>query len=127
MFDKLAIFQTAGAASTYAGNRQGVIAQNIANADTPGYRARQIAPFEEVFALSPERGQRATREGHLSNSGGPSARQNISYSNSEPAPNGNSVSVEDEMLNSIEASRQHSRALAVYRHGMTVIRMTLGR
>lgn len=127
MFEKLAIFQAAASAATYAGNRQGIIAQNVANADTPGYRAQKLAPFQEVFNAAHASAQRTSREGHISNIDSPPRYAKITYSTSEPAPNGNSVSIEDEMLNSIDASRDHNRALTVYRHGMTVIRTVLGR
>lgn len=127
MFEKLAIFQASASAASYAGKRQSMIAQNVANADTPGYRAQEIARFQDTFNLSADRQQRTTRPGHVSGTGGHPHYARVSYSTSEPAPNGNSVSIEDEMLNSIEASREHNRALTVYRHGMTVIRTVLGR
>ena len=40
MFEGLEIFQLAGGVARHAASRQAVVAQNIANADTPGYRAR---------------------------------------------------------------------------------------
>ena len=46
---------------------------------------------------------------------------------SEPSPNGNSVSVEEEMLAAVEVQREHSQALAIYRHAMGIIRTSLGR
>jgi flagellar basal-body rod protein FlgB len=49
MYQNLSIFQAAGAMAKHAGARQAVVAQNVANADTPGYRAQTIAPFTEVF------------------------------------------------------------------------------
>ena len=45
MFADLDIFRLAHAMARHAGSRQSVIAQNIANADTPGYR-RKTVPFE---------------------------------------------------------------------------------
>jgi flagellar basal-body rod protein FlgB len=51
----------------------------------------------------------------------------ISDRTTEQSPNGNSVSLEEEMVAAVDASREHNRALAVYRHGMTVLRTALGR
>ncbi len=45
----------------------------------------------------------------------------------ERDPNGNSVSLETEMLNAVSAKRQHDRALAIYKSSLTVLRASLGR
>ena len=64
---------------------------------------------------------RATRAGHLSLPAGrgPGASDALT---SEPSPNGNSVSLEMEMISAAEIEREHSRALAIYRHGLSVLR-----
>ena len=49
MFSNLTVFQTAHAMSVHAGARQALIAQNVANADTPGYRARDLPAFDQIF------------------------------------------------------------------------------
>jgi flagellar basal-body rod protein FlgB len=48
-------------------------------------------------------------------------------SDAEASPNGNSVSLEQEMLNSVEIQREHNRALAIYKHSLDVLRVTIGR
>ena len=55
MFSNLTVFKTAHAMAVHAGARQALIAQNVANADTPGYRARDLPSFAESFA--PQRGE----------------------------------------------------------------------
>lgn len=132
MFQKLEIFQVAHAMARHAGQRQAVSARNMANADTPGYRAKDITPFKETVAQkSSGAAQRATRDGHIN--GVQQGRDLISPAAmviDETAitdPNGNSVSVENEILRSIEAKRQHDRALAIYRSSLTILRTSLGR
>jgi flagellar basal-body rod protein FlgB len=127
MYQNLELFQTSGAMARHAGSRQAVVAQNIANADTPDFRALQMPSFAEAFEKSGFAGMKATRASHLSGGGAQMSLARPSESMAEPAPNGNSVSIEDEMLQAVEVSREHSRALAIYRHGLTVIRATLGR
>ena len=46
MFYDLNVFKTAYAMATHAGQRQAVIARNMANADTPGYQTRDIESFK---------------------------------------------------------------------------------
>lgn len=122
MFDTLDLFRTADAMARHAGARQAVVARNLANADTPGYRAQQIAPFAE--AMQTGTGLRETRDAHTPGTVAPGRPRPAT---AETSPNGNSVSLELEMLAGIEAEREHSRALAIYKHGMTVLRTALGR
>ena len=127
MFQNLDFFQTAGAMARHAGTRQAVVAQNIANADTPNFKALEMASFRDVYDSNVAKGMSATRSKHLHGQQIAFEQAGVTFSLSEPAPNGNSVSLEDEVLQSVNVSREHSRALAIYRHGMTVLRSTLGR
>jgi flagellar basal-body rod protein FlgB len=43
------------------------------------------------------------------------------------APNGNTVSLEGEMVKSVEARQAHEMALAIYRATSDVVRASLGR
>ena len=122
MYENIALFRTAGLASTHAAQRQALTAQNIANADTPGYTARRLTDFNAEMAS----GQiRATRARHLGATQATAAEASVATT--EASPNGNAVSLEEEMVESIDAGRQHEQALAIYRHGMTVLRTALGR
>lgn len=127
MYQSLALFDTAGKMARHAGARQAVVARNVANADTPGFQAMQMASFIQTKAGATPPQMRATRTGHALNGAASAASFHASTSRSEASPNGNTVSVEDEMLASVDASREHSRALAIYRHGMTILRTTIGR
>lgn len=125
MYQTLDIFRTAGAMAQHAGARQAVTARNIANADTPGYQAMQMPSFADAFDKHAQHVNQ-TREGHLLTD----ARQRerlLSLANTEPSPNGNSVSIEEEIMSAVAISREHNRSLAIYRHGMTVLRTVLGR
>ncbi|MGR3711996.1 MAG: FlgB family protein [Shimia sp.] len=126
MFKSLEIFKVSHEMASHAATRQAVVAENMANADTPGYEARDITPFKEIYRSEGSgTAMRATREGHM---GGSFETSATSY-NSEVsiAPNGNSVSLEEEMMKSVEVKRQHDRALAIYKHSLDVIRTTIGR
>ena len=49
------VFALAGKRLAWIDQRQAVLAQNIANANTPGYAARDITPFSAVLAAEAER------------------------------------------------------------------------
>jgi flagellar basal-body rod protein FlgB len=129
MFEKLAVFQGAYAMARHAGARQAVVAQNMANADTPGYRARDITPFSELVTqggtgFAPRR----TREGHLLEQGDSVDASARTAPEGGPAnPNGNSVSLEAEMLKAVDVKRQHDRALAIYKSSLGILRTSLGK
>ncbi len=126
MFNNLEVFRTSYAMARHAGARQAVTATNMANADTPGYRAQSIASFSEAYATGGTTQLRATRTGHLG--AGPSdAVARARPSDAEASPNGNSVSLEQEMINSVEIQREHSRALAIYKHSLDILRMSIGK
>ena len=127
MYQSLDLFQTATAMARHAGARQAVVARNIANADTPGFVAQQTSSFEKLYREEPNAALRMTRVGHLSGSPSPVATLQATDAQSQTSPNGNSVSLEEEMLNAVAVSREHNRALTIYRHTMTVLRTSLGR
>ncbi len=127
MFEKLQIFRMAHAMAQHAGARQSVLARNLANADTPGYKARDIAPFAESYEGGSRFVPRITRPGHIGESAGGYAVEIRKSSDGETDPNGNSVSLEQEMLKSVDVKRQHDRSLAIYKSALTVLRSATGR
>ena len=126
MYQSIALFRTSAAMAQHAGDAQAQIARNIANADTPGYRAQSILPFSEMVDLARAPAMQATRPGHLTQSPTGTAARLVD-SGTEPAPNGNTVSLEDELLESVQIGSEHKQALAIYRHAMTVLRTAIGR
>lgn len=122
MYESLDLLRTSAALARHAGARQALASANVANADTPGFRAQALPDFAgEVDGIS----LRATRPGHMAGSGPAAARPRDEPG--EAAPNGNTVSLEREMFAAAQAAREHSRALAIWRHATSVLRMTLGR
>jgi flagellar basal-body rod protein FlgB len=127
MFKNLELFQVSSQMARHAGSRQAVVATNIANADTPGYQARMIPSFVDSYRAMETGQMRATRSGHIGAGSNPAAIAPIETAVSEPSPNGNTVSIETEMLNAVNVEREHSRALAIYKHALTIMRTSLGR
>ena len=126
MYNSLDLFQTASAMARHAGARQAVVARNIANADTPGFQAQKIAAFRDVYRADDNGQMRTTRAGHLSGSGDHTTPRTLMQTGTA-SPNGNTVSIEEELLASVAVGREHNRALSIYRHTMTILRTSLGR
>jgi flagellar basal-body rod protein FlgB len=126
MFEKLQITAMAQSMASHAGARMGLIAQNVANADTPGFKAMDLPSFAEAYREADPAALRQTRVGHL---GGMEAETLIQprRSGGAEAPNGNSVSLEEEMVKAASARQDHDVALAIYRNTSDIIRASLGR
>lgn len=125
MFAQIDTMRMARDLGAHAAQRQRVIATNVANADTPGYRARDLPEFEDGLRR-PALELRATRPGHLA--AGPSDTPSRAIEvEGEPSPNGNTVSLEDEMVRSAAAKREFDLSLSVMQSGMTLLRTALGR
>ena len=124
MFQNLDLFKTAMSMARHAGLKQAVTAQNVANADTPEYRARTVADFKTLVEhRNSGFGLKATRPGHL---GMTSTQSTVGAGVGRSVePNGNGVSLEDQILQSVDAKRQHDRALAIYRASLGLLRSTL--
>ncbi|MEQ8897788.1 MAG: FlgB family protein [Roseovarius sp.] len=128
MFENIDIFRIAHAMSKHAGARQAVIAQNMANADTPGYAAKDITPFQTQFeSVSAQFTPRATRNTHLNGSVQGAPVTVSDRPGAEADPNGNSVSLETEMIFAVDTKRAHDRALAIYRTSLGILRQAIGR
>lgn len=131
MLEKLEILQMAHAMASHAAVRQNAVAQNIANADTPDYRAKDVASFADTYEQTTGGSDmRASRSGHFGASPALAAadiRMIDRPVTGNETPNGNTVSLELEMLNAVEVKRQHDRALTIYRHSLDMMRTALGR
>ncbi|MCL4675577.1 MAG: FlgB family protein [Pararhodobacter sp.] len=117
MFESLDILRMAQSFATHAATRQQAIAQNIANADTPGFRAQDVLPFVEYW--------RATRT-----TGGAPDPATLIQPDADPvsvSPDGNTVSIEDQMMRAVTARQQHEMALGIYSTTRDLIRASIGR
>lgn len=123
MFTNLKLLNTASLLARHSVERHATIAENIANADTPGFKAKDLEPFAEAYAKS-ERASAA--EAHHSN-----FAQNIFSAEridieGVASPNGNTVSLEDQMTRSTAAARDHDTAITIYTKALSMLRATLG-
>ncbi len=101
-----------------------MLAQNIANADTPGYQPRDVDGFRK--SLAGAFGLTRTSALHLTGSGG-AARAKPDRSATDRAPNGNAVSLDREAMKVADADTAHALATGLHRRWMGLFRTALGR
>lgn len=126
MFEKIEMMRMARAMGQHAAQRQTIVARNIANSDTPNYKAQDLRPFEDGYQQIQTGALRVTHARHIDRPDWSPAIRAIA-SEGEASPNGNSVSLEEEMLKAAELKRQHDLSLGIYQSALDLMRSSLGR
>lgn len=131
-FGSIPLFSVMKSKMAYMSQRQSILANNIANADTPGYQAEDIkAPnFKKVMATaSGQLAMRTTNEKHLTGmSVSGSSFQTIKRESTyERNPNGNNVSIEEEMSKVAENQAEYQKVLNIYRKSVDMFKTAIGK
>lgn len=116
---------------TWLSTRQAVLAENVANADTPNYQARDLRPvdFEDMVAAQKSSTTLATTnvrhfEIRSRLGGGPADPENAFGEGGTPT--GNVVSIEQEMIKLSDTQIQYQTATNLYQKAVNMFRTALG-
>ncbi|HUC48221.1 MAG TPA: flagellar basal body rod protein FlgB [Xanthobacteraceae bacterium] len=111
--------------------RQEVLAENIANADTPNYRARDLVPpdFSRQLSEVSSVGLAVTNPNHIAGQGGGGDSNFATDADAryEIRPRGNGVSHEDEMMKLGNNQMDYEAVTAMYTHSLGLIKIALDR
>lgn len=102
----LQLFDTAFRRNEWLAQRQSLISANIANANTPGYKAKDIESFDDVMRKAMP--MSVTDPQHLSVGDSAGVARNANTDEAEVLESGNNVSLEEEFLKSSDVSRNYS-------------------
>ena len=123
-------------AMRHLSDRQRLIAGNIANSETPGYRAQEMdAPNFAALVDATARRPGVARPAVTLSAGmqalgakaPTSARQHDDRNVSEVKPDGNTVTLEDQLLKMGQVQSDFAAMTAIYRKSMALIRTAAGR
>jgi flagellar basal-body rod protein FlgB len=123
---RIALFGLAERRLSWIAQRQNVLASNIANADTPGYKARDIQPFSAILsglaAVEPIRTQR----GHLPGLADPKASIT---KDSAPARSldGNDVSLDQQLTKVADTDSAQTLVTTIWKKYVGFFNIALGR
>lgn len=119
-------------------DRQRVIAENVANANTPGYTPNDLdeAGFRQALRAEMEGrrtstggiSMRTSDAGHIGSSGVSNSSRNwqtTASPDSETTINGNSVVLEEQMVRANETRLQYETALSLYQKSLGLMRMAV--
>jgi len=128
---QIPLFQMLRGRLSYLSDRQKVIAENVANADTPGYAPHDLKPFSFQAQMQAQAGgastMAVTQPGHMlpSHSGSrrATATKPVVSKDSETTLDGNSVVLEEEMMKMGDARMEYDAAIGFYEKSLNLIRL----
>jgi flagellar basal-body rod protein FlgB len=131
-FNQIPIFSVIKKRMEWLTERQEVIATNISNSDTPGYKPKDLRPFEFDDLVRRQKSalnMRSEDPGHMEGQ-----RKRITeYASEEThkpfetAPQGNAVVLEEQMMKVAETSAKHKLTSELYKKHLNMFRMALGK
>jgi flagellar basal-body rod protein FlgB len=112
--------------------RQRLLAENVANADTPNFTARDLAPPQFDRPMATGRGAvvlARTDPGHVgpAGEGGVAQFEQERRGGREVRPTGNAVNLEDEMMKVAANQMDYQTATALYGRSLGLIKTALGK
>mgnify|MGYP002129304073 CR=1 FL=1 len=135
--DEIPLFSMLKGRLGYLGDRQKVIATNIANSDTPGFAPKDLKPFvvDQTGAQSSGaipmmpvhgtsvRGPTITSPSHMMPKRSMSANKAKGSPDSEITLDGNGVVLEEQSMKLIEARMDYEAAIGFYQKSLGLLRM----
>ena len=111
--------------------RQRLLAENVSNADTPGYRPRDLTPLDFGRQVQQASGQlqlALTAPGHLTGTGAAGSSFAMERAGKyDVRPMGNAVNLEDEMMKVAANQMDHQAAISLYSRSMGLLKTAIGK
>ena len=120
----------------YLSKRENVVAENVANSDTPGFTPKDLKPFtfEQAMAgqrrptvnASPEAAAAMTRMQHQGvkrTTSSSASYRSVNAPDTETTLNGNQVVLEDQMMKMNDTRMNYDAAISFYQKSMSMIRL----
>jgi len=113
----------------YHQSRQKILAENVANADSPGFKPKDLKPFDIMMAAHTRDEASAparTQPAHLAGRGAapPGLRR---AAMTESTQSGNAVNLESEMTKLSQNNSDYQLAATLYGKSLSYLRIALGK
>jgi flagellar basal-body rod protein FlgB len=119
---------------SWLSKRQELLASNVASADLPGYTPRDLKPmdFEQTLRTTTAQSYAAsslttTNPRHINATSTRGAFEERETRDVEATPNGNSVSLEQEMIKVADTQAQYQAATNIYAKAIGMMKTAIGR
>jgi len=130
----ITLFQAMNAKMAYLNERQTVISQNVANADTPNYISKDLgkADFSQMVSNINKDQMHVTMKHNnpmhqFAPNQSPNPKEQKNKTPYEVEPDGNSVNLEEQMLKASDTQMNYTLMLNLYRSATDMIRTSIGK
>ena len=127
---ELPIFSMLRTRMNWHQERQRLLAENVANADTPSYRPRDLAPLDFGRQVQQASGQlqlALTSPAHLSSPSATGAFATERPGKYDVRPAGNAVNLEDEMMKVAANQMDYQAATSLYSKSLGLLMTAIGK
>jgi flagellar basal-body rod protein FlgB len=107
--------------------RQAVLAQNIANANTPGFKPHDLQPFGMALAATHAVAPVRTQPNHLAGTTAAAAPDEVVDRTHEQSPDGNAVALDEQLVKVADTENKHALVTTIYKKYMSMLSTALGR
>ena len=134
--NKIPLFAALAKRMDWLNQRQRVLAENVANANTPGYKPNDLKEqsFRDLLkgvAAGDKLAASATDARHISSGAvtppGGASKVQKDKENYEVSPTGNAVVLEDQMMKVAETQLDYQIVTSVYKKHLGMLKLALGR
>ena len=122
----LSVFDQLKTRMQWLQTRQKLLAENVANADTPGFQPKDLKPFELPGATGGV-ALEATAPGHIGISASASNPGSRGAQRFETRPSGNAVSIEDEMMRIADTQMDYQTVASLYSKSLGLLKIAIGK
>jgi flagellar basal-body rod protein FlgB len=114
-------FDLANKKMEWLATRQQTLTENMANSDTPGYRAQETESFESFLGGTRKVNMTKTNPMHLSGHRAGDVTIKDDENAWETSPNGNTVSVEQQTIKSSKNAGDYQMVMKLYKKSFSLL------
>ncbi len=123
--ESISFFKTASQRLQWLGARQKVISQNIANSDTPDFKAKDVSSFSKMLGGAQKSGLMTTNDKHIGDGRNPRISTEISEDVWGETIDGNTVVLEQQSILANEVGEDYQLAARMYRKGYDLLTLAV--
>jgi flagellar basal-body rod protein FlgB len=123
---RIGLFDLAEKRLTWAAARQSVLASNIANANTPGYKARDVSSFQNMLSGYGDLEPVETQPMHLSGTIPSSPVGLVTEQPTAQSIDGNGVTLDQQLTKIADTETTQSLVTTIWKKYMSFFSMALG-
>jgi flagellar basal-body rod protein FlgB len=123
----IGLFDLAEQRLAWVDRRQAVLAQNIANANTAGFKPHDLRPFAAALATAHTVAPMRTQANHLAGTKATASPDEVIDRTHLQAPDGNAVALDEQLVKVADTQAAHALVTTIYRMYLGMFSMALGR